>query len=210
MSRFFMGSFVPAGYWGIKRTPKDDWLEDERVKEIWSVSDCINGLENKNWINQWKHNGHWHYNSISDLKEAFRQAGVSEDYEIVYYEIYDQVFDDEKQIWIPLWQEDSFPTMVKAPMNAQYLGFDIVSFSARSTPECSPFSCNHVSTEVAINEFCLCDWDLPQMIEFMTNLKNAEPGPYKLYKVYKCSSVRASTVGSVVIKMKKWVWGSWS
>lgn len=184
VSRFFMGTFVPGGYWGIKRTPNGDCVLDDRVKEIWSVSECSNGLANISWMSGETHNGHWHYNFIPDLKEAFQQAGVSEDYEIVYYEIYDQVFDDEKQAWIPLWQEDSFPTKVEVPKNAQYLGFDIVSFSARSTPECSPFSCNACSSEVAINEYCLCDWDLPRILEYMSQLKNAEPGPYKLYKVY--------------------------
>ena len=39
-----------------KVADKPDWLETDRVEDIYSVSGCVS-LDFDDWINYWKHNG---------------------------------------------------------------------------------------------------------------------------------------------------------
>jgi hypothetical protein len=97
------------------------------------------------------------------------------------------MYDMNTKTWEPIFFETSFPTNVCLPINKDHIGLDIVTNWAKSTPECSPFSCNGLSKEVEINEYCLCNWDVDKIIRFISNHQSdiGEPGPYKIYKVYK-------------------------
>jgi hypothetical protein len=191
---------IPAGYWGIRDSKISNWTSDPRVERIWSVSSCINGCE-RDWVNQWMHNGYWHFNSLEDLRRAFTGCGVVDDYVPVYYEILEKAFDENISQWIDLWIESSFNTDVQDPPIKEFLGFDFVSFYVRNNPECSPFSCNGLSREVDINSFCLCTWDIDRMIEYVSRIKlnDTEPGPYKIYAVYRLpeTPIISSKVGTI-------------
>ena len=200
-------AMIPAGNWAFRDTAAHArlghfGLGDPRVRHIWSVSGCINGFSNANdgndWVNQWRHNGHWHFNRVSDLRTAFTGAGVTGSLVPVFYEIHDRAYNEKAGEWIDLWCEDSFATAVEVPERREFMGFDVVSFSARTNPECSLFSCNAMSEEVDINEYCLCTWDIGRMMSYVGGLKegDAEPGPYKIYGVYALPEVPRLVFGA--------------
>ena len=187
--------FIPAGYNAMIRTKKPDWLEDDRVKEIWSVSACINGIrlhgEKLDWINQWMHNGYWHYNNIVDCHEVLKKCGYNGPFEVVYYEIHDMVYDKVNNKWYQETIEKSFHTNIIMPDKSEFIGHDIVTCYGDNAPGCSPLSCNGLSKDVDVNEFCLCKWDIERIQNFMENYQGdiGEPGPYRIYKVYKIAQL---------------------
>jgi hypothetical protein len=79
----------------------------------------------------------------------------------------------------------SLATDVEPPAARTLEGFDVVTFSAGTFPECSPLSCNGVAEEVPTNRHCL----LPsfeaavQAIE-SGKFANSEPGPFRIIAVY--------------------------
>lgn len=67
----------------------------------------------------------------------------------------------------------------------QLLGFDVVSFDAQTTPECSPLSCNNLAESIDVNEHCLLPSfeSAKQLLESGT-FDNSEPGPFRVFAVY--------------------------
>ncbi len=112
---------------------------------------------------------------------------MNDPYEVIFCEIYDKAFNEKEGKWENIWIESSFKTEVIVPSNKEFLGYDIISFSARTNPECSLLSCNGLYSEVDVNEHCLCEWDLDRVIEFVSGIKpnDVEPGPYKIYGLYR-------------------------
>jgi hypothetical protein len=53
------------------------------------------------------------------------------------------------------WAEPSFPTQVIVPPEKVLDGYDVVSFHAGTSAECSPLSCDGLATEVETNSHCL-------------------------------------------------------
>jgi hypothetical protein len=65
------------------------------------------------------------------------------------------LFDGER--WTPWSPEPSFRTDVPAPSGKQLAGFDVVSFTASTSPECSGLSCSSLAAELRTNANCLSD-----------------------------------------------------
>jgi len=65
---------------------------------------------------------------------------------LFYYEVYENEFDGEK--WLAFEPEKSFHTSVVVPSTKILEGFDVVTFWARSSPECLPLSCNDMASEL--------------------------------------------------------------
>ncbi len=92
-------------------------------------------------------------------------------------------FDGESWHQFPV--EDSFPTNVVSPAVKKLEGFDVVTFSVGTSPECSPLSCSALAEGLRTNEHCL----FSSFEEAKTALEkgmfdNAEPGPYRIFSVY--------------------------
>lgn len=179
-------NFIPVGYQGIKPIQKPEWIVDDNVKEIWSVANCMNGL-NIDWINQWMHNGYWHYNSIHDLRTAYLNCGLKNGYQIIYMENYKYAYDNLMKKLVPIWIEESFTTNVVMPEFSEFIGYDVVSFSGRTMPEHSIMSCNNMSKLLHANKYCLTEMDPEIIIKEISDYKDVvgEPGPYKIYSIYK-------------------------
>jgi hypothetical protein len=64
-------------------------------------------------------------------------------------------------------------------------GYDVVTFSAGTNPECSPLSCNGLAAEVETNQHCLLT-SLEQARDLLEQgqFKDSEPGPYRIFAVY--------------------------
>ncbi len=106
-------------------------------------------------------------------------AGTS----LFYYEVYEKEFDGKD--WLPYQPEASFATNVLVPSEKTLEGFDVVTFFTRSSPECSPLSCNGIAGEIRTNEHCL-------MVSFenayekvsVGAFNQSEPRPYRIFAVY--------------------------
>jgi hypothetical protein len=102
---------------------------------------------------------------------------------LFHYEVYEKEFDGED--WHSYAPDESFKTNVVELIDKHLEGFDVVTFSQRNVPECSPLSCNYLARELPTNSHCL----FQSFEEAETNLTNgkfndSEPGPYRIFSVY--------------------------
>ena len=175
---------VPAGYLA-KRVVAPEGMGLERVSSIYSVSGCISQYF-ADYIKYWKHNGYWFFDSIESIELLAREHSIPlQDCRIFYYEVFDQEFDDENNRWQPFPPEGSFKTAVVPPAKTQLEGFDVVTFSVHTSPECSPLSCNNVATTVPTNRHCLLSsFDEAKARVEAGAFENSEPGPFRIFAVY--------------------------
>ena len=172
-----------------KVAPKPDWLKASGVAELCSVSYCISKAF-CDYIKHWKHNGYWFFDSPKVIEEVARAEAVDlSGHRLFYYEVYDQQFDEGHAEWQPFVPEKAFPTNVEVPGHKQLLGFDVVSFNAQTSPECSPLSCNNLAEFIEVNDHCLLE-TLEQARKLLENgaFNDTEPGPFRVLAVYSCTA----------------------
>ena len=102
---------------------------------------------------------------------------------LFYYEVYEKEFDGKN--WLPYGPHASFTTNVLLPSDKTLEGFDVVTFSAHGSPECSPLSCNGMANGIRTNDHCL----LVSFEEALAKVdagafETAEPGPYRIFAIY--------------------------
>jgi hypothetical protein len=174
---------VPAGYMAKRVVNRPDWLHPERVSSIFSVSGCIS--ENfTNYIDYWMHNGYWLFDSPAAIIDIAREKRIDLSGTVLFfYEVHELEFD--KGEWIPFEPQPSFTTNVNISKKKLLEGYDVVTFSVGTSPECSPLSCNGLATEVQTNSRCLLE-SLEQAQRLLENgtFQNSEPGPYRIFAVY--------------------------
>jgi hypothetical protein len=174
---------IPAGYLAKRVCKKPDWLRASRVIDVYSVSGCI-CEDFADYIDYWKHNGFWLFDSPEVIRAVAKENSVDlAGTRLFYYEVHKLEFDGKD--WHAVIPEPSIPMNVVLPPNKQHEGFDVVTFSCRSAPECSPLSCNHLAEELVTNAHCL----FASFEEAEVNLKdgvfnNSEPGPYRIFSVF--------------------------
>lgn len=176
---------IPAGYMAKRVTNRPEWIKVERVDDIYSVSHCVSD-DFADYINYWKHNGYWFFNSPDVIRAIAREHELDlANTTLFYYEVYELEFNDETDSWTPFMPEPSFTTQVVAPASRTLEGFDVVTFMAHTSPECSPLSCNALAADVETNRHCLLSSfrQAKELIELGT-FKNSEPGPYRVFAVY--------------------------
>ncbi len=162
---------------------KPDWLQAPHVEDIYSVSNC-NCQNFADYIPYWKHNGYWFFDSPEIIKTVAKENSIQlGGTSLFYYEAYEMEFDGEA--WHPYSPEPSFPTNVIVPSRKQLEGFDVVNFTARTSPECSGLSCSSLANDLRTNAHCL----FGSFDEAETNVSNgafneSEPGPYRIFAVY--------------------------
>ena len=173
---------TPAGYMAKRVSKRPDRFKAAQVNDIYSVSEHMS--ENfSDYIPFWKHNGYWLFDSPEVIKNVARENSIPlEGTSLFYYEVHEKEFDGEH--WRPFAPE-SFATAVLMPWKKRLEGFDVVTFFAKTSPECSPLSCNSMAEELRTNAHCLFD----SFEDAEANLNNqvfkdAEPGPYRIFAVY--------------------------
>jgi hypothetical protein len=156
---------------------------------VYAVSNCIS-KDFTNYIPYWKHNQYWFFNRPEDMDSILREEKISAELELLFYELYEQEFNEAKRAWQEFTGEESFGYQVKPPSQKNFLGFDIVSYSMGTSHECSPLSCNWLCQDVKVNQYCLLD-DFEAAIQIAESLdeKKAEPGPYRIIAVYKVEKI---------------------
>jgi hypothetical protein len=175
----------PVGYLLKQVANKPDWLAAPSVEDIYSLSGCIS-RDFADYINYWKHNGFWLFDSPSLVRAVALEHGISlEGLKLFYYEAYELQYDDEQRAWVPFEPEQSFPTDVEVPAVSVLEGFDVTSFSVGTSPECSPLSCNSCADEVPTNRHCLFPtFEAAKQAVESGRFANAEPGPYRIIAVH--------------------------
>lgn len=164
------------------------WLKNEHIEKIYSVSGCTSSIPIDNYISLWKHNQYWVFDSLDIAKELVEANCSKEEITNVtylFYTEYEEQFDEKQKKWEPINIEPSFGYDIKLQDNKIFRGYDIVSFSCKNKPECSPLSCNSLSDKVEVNKYCLLDdFDIAKFIIGLMNSKLGEPGPYRIFGVY--------------------------
>jgi hypothetical protein len=104
---------------------------------------------------------------------------------LFFYEVHDLEFDDVEGYWTTFKPEPSFTTQVVLPAERALEGYDVVTFSVKTSAECSPLSCNSLATQVETNQHCLLpSFERAQQLLEEGRFKNTEPGPYRIFAVY--------------------------
>jgi hypothetical protein len=158
-------------------------LKAPQVTDIFSVSNCVS--ENfADYINYWKHNGYWLFDSPEVIQTLARDNTIDlEGTALFYYEAHEQEFDGVS--WKPFAADPSFPTNIVPPQRKRLAGFDVVTFSNRTNPQCSPLSCNSLANELVTNAQCLFSTFEEAKKNVDTGVfNNSEPGPYRIFAVY--------------------------
>ena len=159
------------------------------LKDIYSVSGCISEYF-CDFINFWKHNGYWLFNSPESIEQLSKEKNIDLSESILfYYEVFEKQFDENSRVWSTFEPEPSFSTLVEKPAKAHLEGYDVTTFSAGTSPECSPLSCNGLATEISVNSHCLLD-TFEQAVQSLEAGKfdNSERGPFRIFAVYTVDS----------------------
>jgi hypothetical protein len=175
---------IPAGYMAKRIMQRPDWLEAPNVEDIYSVSGCCS--ENfADYISYWEHNGYWLFNSVKAIQSLAAEHSLDlTGCRFFFYEISDLQFDEGMKKW-QSFEPEKFYTDVIFPAKAQLEGYDVVTFWARSSPECSPLSCNYLAMKIPVNRHCLLgSFEEAKRLVESGAFDHSEPGPYRIFAVY--------------------------
>ncbi len=174
---------IPVGYMAKRVSERPEWLEANQVVDIYSVSSCVSD-DFADYIKYWEHNGYWFFDSPEVMLCVARENSLSlEGTSLFYYEAHELEFDGKG--WKEYGPEASIPTNVVLPASKRLEGFDVVTFYARTSPECSPLSCNSVAKELPTNTHCLlASFKEAEMHINSGAFAKCEPGPYRIFSVY--------------------------
>ena len=175
----------PIGYMYKRVSAAPPEFKGPHVADVYSLSSHISE-DFSDYINFWRHNGYWLFDSPSVIQALAEEHALSlEGLKLFYYEAHEFQYDAVVRNWAPFEAEASFETNIEPPGVRNLEGFDVTTFSAGTSPECSPLSCNGLAAEVHTNSHCL----LPTFDAAVRALEdgrfsNTEPGPYRIIGVY--------------------------
>ncbi len=176
---------IPMGYMAKRVSLRPASIHSEGVVDVYSVSSHISS-DFADYIQFWKHNGFWFFDSPQIIQEVAQEHGIDlTGTQLFYYQVQALEFDEARGEWRNFEPELSFPTQVVIPPNQVLEGYDIVTFSVGTNPECSPLSCNALANEVATNGHCLlASLEQAQRLLMSGQFNHTEPGPYRIFAVY--------------------------
>ena len=176
---------IPVGYMAKSSCKKPSGFELPEVQDVYSVSACVND-DFADYINCWKHNGWWLFDSPEKIQEVAQELAVSLDgTKLFYYEAYEMEFDEKRMSWAAFGPDADLKTDVALPIESSLEGFDLVTFYARTSPECSPLSCCALAKKIPTNAHCLVrTFEEAKAALEEGKFSGAEPGPYRVFAVY--------------------------
>ena len=176
---------TPAGYMLKAVARKPDWLKAPLVDDVYSVSGHVSPYF-ADYVQYWKHNGYWLFDSPAVMREIAREHAIDPAGAMLfYYEVFEEEFDEDAKAWAAFAPDASLPTQVERPKSPRLEGYDVATFWARTSPECSPLSCNSLAEHLPVNRHCL----LASLDEAKRALEGgkfdkSEPGPFRIFAVY--------------------------
>jgi hypothetical protein len=176
---------IPAGYMYKRVVAAPDWLQTEPDTDVYSVSGCISA-HFTDYTPFWRHNGFWLFDSPEVMESVAAEAGVNASaLTLLYYELFEQAYEEENRRWVPVVPDPALPTSVRPPDTKRLLGYDVVTFSCGTSPECSPLSCNGLAGPASANRYCLLDTLEEAQRRLESGLfNNSEPGPFRILAVH--------------------------
>ena len=176
---------TPAGYMLKHVARRPDWLKAPHVDDIYSLSGHV--AENfADYVRHWKHNGYWLFDAPAAMREIARDNKIDlAAMTLFYYEVFEEEFDEDAKRWGAFAPEASLPTLIEAPSAPRLAGYDVATFWARTSPECSPLSCNSLAENLAVNRHCLfASLDEARQALDAGTFDKSEPGPFRIFAVY--------------------------
>ena len=175
---------TPLGYMMKHVVKRPDWLKQPKVEDIFSVG-CMSNDFCK-WIDEWKHNGYWFFDTPEIIYDIARKLNVNLDKMMLfYYEAFEKQYNGDTRQWESFAPEPSFPLCVEPPPRKILHGYDVVTYYVNTYAECSPLSCNALTDEIPTNSHCLLDdLDIAKTLLETGAFNNSEPGPYRIIAVY--------------------------
>lgn len=176
---------IPVGYLAKLSCSKPRGFDVPEVEDVYSVGACVND-DFADYIDAWKHNGFWLFDSPELIREVARAKSISlERSRLFYYEAYEMQFNEKEMKWSAFGPDAGMKTNILVPEERKLEGFDLVTFYAQTSPECSPLSCNRLAREIPTNRHCLVDsFDDAKVALENGKFSGAEPGPYRIFAVY--------------------------
>ena len=90
---------IPLGYLYKLVADRPEWLTAANVADVYSLSGCVS-KPFADYIDYWKHNGYWLFNSPREITELANAASISlEGLKLFYYEAYELQFDEDEKVW---------------------------------------------------------------------------------------------------------------
>jgi hypothetical protein len=170
---------ILIGYIAKRVTPRPSNFELDTVREIASVSNCI-AKRPDGWIDLWKHNDWWVYDSPELAREVARDLGVG-DWPIVAYRVLPIRFEESGERTIEVES-----TAAPMPGYFQRLGWDVASKSYSPDFECSPLSCNRRAVQIPVNALCLIETKEEAVeVARLFAREQPEPGAYFVVEVWR-------------------------
>ncbi len=122
------------GFMAKRVSPPPGWIGAPGLVDVCSVSNCVSD-DFADYILMLKHNGHWFFNSPSDIQELARTHTIDlEGTRLFYYEAYPTQFDGAS--WKPFELKGAQETDVVPPSQCERIGFDVVTYSHGNSPQC--------------------------------------------------------------------------
>ncbi len=136
------------------------------------------------YINFWKHNGYWLFDSPSIILNLAQEAAVDlTGTSLFYYEAHELEYDGAR--WRPFAPEPGIETNIQLPPSKTLEGYDVVTFYAGNVSECSPLSCNGLAESIPTNQHCLLEsFETAESQLNAGSFNHSEPGPYRIVAVY--------------------------
>ena len=174
---------IPVGYMAKRVQKKPQWLMAPNVIDIYSVSNCIS-KDFADYIPFWRHNGYWFFDSPQIIRLLAAEKSIDiKGATLFYHEAFEMQFDGEH--WNRWFPEPTFKTDVVLPVRTQLEGFDVVNFTAGTSPECCGLSCTTLASELETNVHCLFSaFDEAKERVEEGAFTSSEPGPYRIFGVH--------------------------
>ena len=120
---------IDLGYMAKHIVTRPDWLDTPNVQNVCAVRRCVSA-DFCDYINFWKHNGYWFFNSPRDIQvlSAANDVDLSGT-TLFFYKAHSLQYDADSQSWESFTAHDAFLTSIIPPQKSRFLGFDIVTYS---------------------------------------------------------------------------------
>ena len=167
---------------------RPDFLKDDRVREICSVSRCISKESDppEKWNRCAFNSSGWY--DTPELAQAESTEMVR--WSPFAFAMFPILFHETGARSCPVndilaFGHDKLPEGPRADYRS--IGFDVVSCRpAELGFDCSPLSCNSMSIHYAVNEVCLIDtWEEAVRAAMDFGRDGPEPGPYVIMRVFR-------------------------
>jgi len=199
---------VLVGYFPRHPAPAPPGLLQRGVAEIGNLGHY--GSDGpKNWVDQWRHNQMWFYDSeevvrkvIADAIEIHIEPDPERDppwqvrlthengvgFDFYAYKLFPVSFTEGKQ------EPFELPFLNVTPLARDYewLGYDAVNKTCCAQFECSPLFCNGMCEEIPVNRWCLID-ERERAFEVANyfSVRKPEPGAYFVVEVWRKTRARS-------------------